>query len=458
MNGVAEVINGVRAPGPQGDRLTGNVRDFRRDVLGTLADGFATYGDIVRFRLGPRIVHVVSHPELAQEVLVERGDEFVKLRRDQGLGIVLGNGLITNTDHDSWLTQRRMMQPMFHRHRLAAMADKMTAAGERMLTRWQARPAGEPVNIATAMMQVTLDIVTQTMFSADVMDKASVVGPAVGVATHFVVERLRSPISPPLQWPTPRNRSLRRAMHTLDDVVYHLIEQRRKDGTTPGDLLDMLLEARDADTGERMSDQQLRDEVLTIFAAGHETTANTLTWAWYALAQHPRILAQLHTELDNVLQGRPPTVADLPALPYTQQVLNEVLRLHPSVPSVPRLVPVATTLRGYTLPADSLVLTSIYNIHRHPAFWSEPTVFNPDRWSEAGTKPHHRLAFMPFGAGPRMCIGNNLALMEGQLLLALVAQRYDLHLVPDQQIVPEVAVTMRPKHGLMMTLHPRTAT
>lgn len=455
MNTVAARTAGVRAPGPRGDWLIGSMRDFRRDSLGTIARSFETYGEIVRFQIGRRTLHWLSHPELAQEVLVERGDDFVKMRRDQGLGLVLGNGLVTNSDHDSWLTQRRMIQPMFHRQRLAAMGDKMVAAGERMLERWQARPAGEIVNIADEMMQVTLDIITQTMFSADMLSTAGTVGPAVGLTTHFVSQRAVNPINLPLNWPTRRNRAFRQATQTLDRIVYQIIEQRRAEGTTYGDLLDMLLEARDADLGESMSNQQLRDEVLTIFSAGHETTANALSWAWYALAQQPEILARLQAELDSVLQGRTPTIDDLPNLPYTQQVFNEVLRLHPPVPSMPRLVAHDTTLRGYALPGDSLVFISIYNIHRHSEFWTEPKLFNPDRWAGDGHKRQHRLAFMPFGAGPRMCIGNNLSLMEGQLLLALVAQYAELRLVPDQQVTPEVAVTMRPKGGLKMTIHPR---
>lgn len=455
MSTVVANTPGVQAPGPRGDWLVGNMRDLRRDSLSTIAQGFETYGEIVRFRIGQRALHMLAHPELAQEVLVERGNDFVKMPKNQGLGLLLGNGLVTNNDHDSWLTQRRMIQPMFHRQRLAAMGDKMVAAGERMLERWQTRPAGEVVNIAEEMMQVTLDIITQTMFSADVLSAAGTVGPAVGLTTHFVSQRGVSPIQLPLSWPTRRNRAFRQATQTLDQIVYQIIDQRRAEGVAHGDLLDMLLEARDADNGESMSNQQLRDEVLTIFAAGHETTANALSWAWYALAQQPEILARLQAELDSVLAGRTPTIADLPHLPYTQQVFNEVLRVHPSVPSVPRLVAHDTLLRGYALPAKSLVLISIYNIHRHPEFWPEPKRFNPDRWAGDDHKRQHRLAFMPFGAGPRMCIGNNLALMEGQLLLAMIAQYAELRLVPDQQVTPEVAITLRPKGGLKMTIHPR---
>jgi cytochrome P450 len=455
MNNTASISSGVQAPGPRGDWLIGNVREIRRDVLEAFSRGFADYGDIVRFQLGPRTMHMLAHPELAQEVLVERTNDFAKLAQNQGLGLVLGNGLVTNGDHDSWLVQRRMMQPMFHRQRLAAMGDKMVAAGERMIQRWRARPAGQSVDIAEEMMQVTLDIITQTMFSADVLDTAGSVGPAIGFTTHFVTQRLQSSIRLPLNWPVPSHRAFRRANENLNQVVYRIIEQRRKEGTSYGDLLDMLLEARDADTGEGMSDTQLRDEVLTIFAAGHETTANALAWAWYALAQQPEVLGKLQAELDSVLQGRTPTVADLPNLPYTQQVFNEVLRLHPSVPAVLRRVPTITQLRGYTLPADSLIFISIYNIHRHPMFWPDPLTFNPERWAGDGAKRQHRLAFMPFGAGPRLCIGNNLALMEGQLLLAMVAQYADLRLVANQRVTPEVAVTMRPKHGLQMTIHPR---
>lgn len=445
------------APGPRGHFLVGSLPEFTHDLPGTMAHNFALYGDMVRYRVGPRTIFVLSHPELSQEILVERQREFPKFEGKNGLGIVVGNGLIANVDHDSWLTQRRMMQPMFHRKRLAAMGDKLSAAGERMVNRWSTYTPGTTVDVGQEMLQVTLDIITQTMFSADVLGQVGSIGPAVDVGIHYASYKLQNPFTAPASWPTPRNRAYAAAQQTLDRVIYGFINQRRASGEAPGDLLDMLLEARDADTGAQMSDQQIHDEVLTIFAAGHETTANTLTFAWYLLSQYPQVLARLQAEIDTVLQGRTPTVADLPQLPYTQQVFKEAMRLYPAAPIVgPRRVLADTTVGGYSVPAGSRLIVSIYNIHRHPALWEKPLLFNPDRFAPEQSANRHHLAFMPFGAGPRKCIGNNLAEMEGPLLLAFGAQRYELRMQPGQPIETEMAITLRPKDGLQMTLHPRT--
>lgn len=456
MNNDTTITKPKIAPGPRGEILLGDVRSFRRDLLGTLTKGFAAYGDIVRYRLGHRVVHVLSHPDLAQEILVARYREFLKPRKNNGLGLILGDGLVTNGDHESWLSQRRMMQPIFHRQRIAAMVGEMTAACDRLLLRWRAQGLTAPaVNMAAEMMQVTLDIITRTMFGADVSAEAGKVGEAIDIASHFVTSRLQNPLPLPLEWPTPGNRAFRRSRDTLDAIVYGLIRQRRG-GDSRGDLLDMLIEARDPETGEGMSEEQIRDEVLTIFAAGHETTSNALTWTWYALAQRPEMMRRLQEEVDAVLAGRAPAAADLPRLSYTQQVFNESLRLYPPVPMIPRRAAGETTLRGYHVPYDSLVFISIYHIHRHPDFWPDAATFDPDRWSpERGTRGYP-LAFMPFGAGPRLCIGNNLALVEGTLLLAQIARHYEPRLVSMRPVVPDVAVTMEPKNGLMMTVHPRT--
>lgn len=443
------------APIPSGKPIIGNVIEFRNDPLGMMKRDFDRYGDVVRYALGKRVAHVASHPELAQEILVDRRADFLKMPIDKGLGMVLGNGLVTSPENESWLSQRRMMQPMFHKQRLAAMGDKMVMAGERLLAEWQQGKVGQSTDISAEMMRVTLDIITQTMFSMDVLSEASKVGHAIGVATHFVTHQVQNPFALPVWVPTPGNRAYTRAHHTLYSVIDSIIRSRRAEGAEHGDLLDMLLEARDADTGEAMSENQLREEVATIFAAGHETTANTLSWTWFMLDQHPDIRERLEAEVDTVLQGRTPTISDLANLPYTLQVLNEVLRLYPVVPFTVRSVPHTTTLGGYTIPANSLLFLSMANIHLHPDFWDDPHTFNPDRWAPGAMKRQHRLAFMPFGAGPRMCIGNNMALMEGQLLIAMIAQRYRLHVENPEAVQREVAITMRPKGGLPMRIEAR---
>lgn len=444
------------APRARGGILLGSLREFRRDFLGTLARGFAEHGDIVRYRLGPRVVHAVTHPDFVHEVLVARSREFRKPRKDMGVGLILGSGLVSNDNYESWLRQRRMMQPIFHRRRIGALAGEMTAAGDGLLSRWEEfAAAGRAVNMTEEMMRVTLEIITRTMFGESVSGEAGEVGEAIRVASHFVTERLQNPFSLPLPVPTPSNREFRRSAKLLDEIIYRIIRRRRAGGERRGDLLDMLIEARDEETGEAMSEAQIRDEALTIFAAGHETTANALTWTWYLLARHPPAMRRLQQEVETVLAGRTPTLEDVPGLKYVAQVLNESLRLYPPVPMVARRVDEESHLGGYRLPKDSLVFMSIYHIHRHTDFWAEPETFDPDRWTEGSGRREHQLSFMPFGAGQRLCIGNHMAMMEGTLLLAQIAQRYEPRLASAAPAVPDVGVTMTPKNGLPMTIHSR---
>ena len=442
------------APAAKGEFLLGNLRDFRRDFLGALLKGFDEHGDLVRFRLGSRVIHAIRHPELAHEVLVSRSRDFQKLRRTQGLGLILGKGLVSNDDHDSWLVQRRMMQPIFHRQRIAALAGEMTAAGSHLLKRLEEHAAnGQAFNMTAEMMRVTLEIITRTMFGEDVSGEAGKVGEATNFLSHFVSNRLRTALPLPLQIPTPQNRAFQRSRKMLDEIIYGIIRRRQSSGEKRSDLLGMLLEARDEETGEGMSERQIRDEVLTIFAAGHETTANALSWTWYLLAKHPESLQKLQHETDAVLAGGMPVLEDIPNLKYCAQVFNESLRLYPPVPMMPRRVDHETTLRGYQIPKNSLLFTSIYHIHHHPDLWDAPDTFDPDRWLPDRGKRAHQLSFMPFGAGQRQCIGNHMALMEGTLLLAQVAARFEPRLVSPDNVSPDVGVTMTPKNGLPMTVN-----
>ncbi len=465
----ADAPSGVkRAPGPRGRFLVGSMRDFRGDrLIDTIEQARARYGDIVRFRIGPRTVHLVSHPNLAWEVLVREKETFLKIQEGTnkkiGLGLVLGEGLLTNRDHESWFARRRILQPVFHRRRVMLMVDEMAAAGQKMLSRWEELYApGDILDVHEEMMRVTLDVINRTMFGADVTQEASRVGTAMTVLTRYAFAQAGNPFAVPPWVPTRRNREFHRALETIDSVVLGLIRARqaaRDSGEPPrGDLLDMLLDAEDAETGGRMSDQEVLDEVKTVFAAGHETTANALTWTWLLLSEHPEASEKLKAELDAVLGGCPPTSADLPNLRYTRQVLEEALRLYPPVPALVRRVVRATALDGCEIPASSRALISIYNIHRHPDFWPEPTRFEPERLSAERKASHHDLAYIPFGAGQHKCIGNNLALIEGTLLLAMFAQRYEFVLVRERLVEREVAVTMRPREGLYVKLRPRLET
>jgi cytochrome P450 len=454
-----------RAPGPPGRFLVGSLRDFRGDrLLATMEQAWVKYGDIVRFRVGPRTVHLISHPDVARQVLVRDKEAFFKIQEGTdkkiGLGLVLGEGLLTNRDRDSWFIKRRILQPVFHRRRIITMVDEIVTAGRTMLSRWEEIYAPEDVlDVHEEMMRVTLDVITRTMFGADVTREAGMVGTAMTVLTRYAFAQAGNPFSVPPWIPTRRNREFHQALKTIDSIVLGLIQARqmaRERGEQPrGDLLDMLLDAEDAETGERMSDQEVLDEVKTVFAAGHETTANALTWTWLLLAENPEVGEKLKTELDAVLGGRPPASADLPHLRYTRQVFEEALRLYPPVPALVRRVVRPITLGNYEIPAASRCLISIYNTHRHPKFWQRPTRFEPERFSPEHKTSHHDLAYIPFGAGQHKCIGNNLALTEGTLLLAMVAQRYEFVLVPGRLVEREVAVTMRPRDGLYVRLRPR---
>jgi cytochrome P450 len=455
-----------RAPGPRGRFLVGNLGDFRGDrLIGTMEQAWAKYGDVVRFRVGPRTVHLISHPDLAQEVLVKQKETFFKIQEGTdkkiGLGLVLGEGLLTNREHDSWFARRRMLQPVFHRRRIATMADEMVAAGRKMLSRWEETYAAEGVfDVHEEMMRVTLDVINRTMFGADVTREAGRVGTAMTVLTRYAFAQAGNPFSVPPWVPTLRNQEFHRALETIDSVVLDLIRARQASRGSGeqlrGDLLDMLLDAEDVETGERMTDQEVLDEVKTVFAAGHETTANALTWTWLLLSEHPEAGEKLVAELDMVLGGRAPALADVPNLLFTRQVFDEALRLYPPVPALVRRVVRPSTLGGYEIPVGSRALISIYNIHRHPQFWEEPSRFEPERFSPEQRASGHDLAYIPFGAGQHKCIGNNLALMEGPLLLAMIAQRYKLDLEPGRSVEREVAVTMRPKEGVYVRLRPRS--
>jgi cytochrome P450 len=340
------------------------------------------------------------------------------------------------------------------------MVDEMVAVGQKMLSRWEELYEPEDViNIHEEMMRVTLDVINRTMFGADVTREAGRVGVAMTVLTRYAFAQAGNPFSVPPWLPTRRNKEFHRALETIDSVVFGLIRARqaeRDSGEQPrDDLLDMLLDAEDAETGERMSDQEVLDEVKTVFAAGHETTANALTWTWLLLSQHPEVGEKLKAELDAVLGDHPPTSANMPNLYYTKQVFDEALRLYPPVPALVRRAIRPTTLDSYEIPATSRVLISIYNLHRHPEFWEDPTRFKPQRFLTERRASHHDLAYIPFGAGQHKCIGNNFALMEGPLLLAMIAQRYELDLVAERPTEREVAITMRPKEGLYMRLRPR---
>ncbi len=440
------------------------------------------YGDFVRYPLGPLQVYLAAHPDHVRHVLQYNNRNYVKDTFQYNLlRSVTGDGLLVS-DGPSWLQQRRLAQPAFHRQRIASFGGLMAQAAEEMVEAWApAAAAGQAIDIAQEMMEVALKIVGRALFSIDVRREAAELAQAVLVLLEHVVGRARTLALMPEFLPTPGNLRARAALRRLDRFVYALIAERRRlaaEGQAlPDDLLTMLMQARDlspdpAPTGRgrntvltpdpapnagrgepaagMLSDRQLRDEVITLIIAGHETVASALAWAWYLLSQNPDACAGLHEEVDRVLGGRLPSVEDLPGLPYTRMVFNEALRLYPPAWIITRKALAEDRIGGYRVPAGALVVLSPYITQRLPAFWTEPERFRPERFSGQEAAGRTRFAYFPFGAGPRLCIGNTFALVEAQLVLVTAARRYRLELAPGRPVEVEPGVTLRPKHGLWM--------
>jgi cytochrome P450 len=439
-------------PGPKGLPFVGHLFAFRRDPIGLLQRLARDYGDLVYFRVGPQDVFLLNHPESIQNVLVTHQRNFMKGRGLERAKVFLGEGLLTS-EGEFHRRQRRLAQPAFHKQRVAGYGTIMAEYAVRTREHWQ---EGATVDVAQEMMRLTLAIVGKTLFDADVEAEAT----EVGVALTTVMEgwsRLMSPFYDLLRrLPLPSNRRTEQGCDRLNATVLRLISDRRASGEDRGDLLSMLLLAQDeeGDSGG-MTDQQVRDEAMTLFLAGHETTANALTWTWYLLAQHPAVESQLHAELDAVLAGRVPTTEDVPQLRYTRMVLAESMRLYPPAWVIGRRVLNDYEILPYTIPANSLLLMSPYVMHRDPRYFPDASVFDPQRWTPEAQAERPKFSYFPFGGGPRQCIGEAFAWMEGVLLLAILAQHWQLRLVPGHPVEPRPLITLRPKYGMRMVLERR---
>lgn len=438
------------APGPPGHFLLGHLREFRADVLDLVVRSAAEYGDIVRCRLGPHVVHLVNHPEHAEKIL--RSPNYDKQTRSSAtIKAISGDSLLT-CNGDFWRRQRRMDQPAFHHRQIAGFTDKMTAAAGEMLERWSHHPSGEPLDIAPEMARVTYSIVGRTLFSFDTGADSEAVEEAMRVMLPHVFEKLGRVVNLPGWFPSPANRRFTKALGDVDRVVYRIIAEHRaamEAGEMPTDLLAMLMAARDPDTGEALPDSQLRNETITFLLAGHETTANALTWIFHLIATHPDVEAALVEEIDTVLGGRTPVFQDIPALRYTKRAIQEAMRLYPPIWIIERRVIREDVIGGYHFPAGSSVVISPFALHRHPGFWEEPEKFDPDRFLQPPPD-----AYIPFGLGPRFCIGNEFAMLEAHIIVAMVLQRYRLRMLPGHVVVRQPDITLRARHGMMMTLNP----
>ena len=412
-----------------------------------------TYGDIVSYRMGGEHLFLVNDWQHIREILVTNNRNFTKSRGLERSKRLLGRGLLTS-EGAFHLRHRRLMQPAFHRERIAGYGQTMVEYADRMRNAWT---DGATLDIAREMNRLTLSIVGKTLFDADVESQAAEVGDALtGVIESFWMMML--PLADVLErLPVPRMRRARIARARLDAIIYGMIAERRASGRDHGDLLSMLLSAQDEDDGGVMTDQQVRDEAMTIFLAGHETTANAMTWTWYLLGGAPDVEAKVHEEIDRVLKGRLPATEDLRLLPYVERVVTESMRLYPPAWIIGRRAIADYPLGPYIAPAQSILIMSPYIIQRDPRYYSEPERFNPDRWTPEFRAALPKFVYFPFGGGPRQCIGESVAWMELVLLVATIAQRWQLRLVPGHPVVPQPLVTLRAKHGMKMTVHERRA-
>ncbi len=441
-------------PGPK-DRFPGETfLAFRRDPLRVLTASVAEYGNLVHFKVAGQHIFLLNEPELIRDLLVTDNKTFIKSR---GLAVarrVLGNGLLTS-EGEFHLRQRRMIQPAFHRLRIASYAGTMVDYAARTRERWA---DGATVDMHGEMMRLTLAVVGKTLFDEDVEGEAREIGAALTVTINMFQRQLNPWWDWLMRLPLPSTRRYEAARARLDRTIYRFIRERRASGEDRGDLLSMLLQTQDEEGNrERMTEKQVRDEAMTLFLAGHETTANALTWTWYLLSQNPEAEARMHAEIDAVLGGRLPTVEDLPDLKYTEMALTESMRLYPPAWIVGRQALNDYQLGDgeYVAPEGSTLFASQYIMHRDARFFPEPERFQPERWTPERKASLPKFAYFPFGGGPRVCIGEPFAWMEGVLLLATLGQKWRMRLDPNQRVALLPQITLRPKYGMKMRLERR---
>ena len=443
-----KVIQQNLPPTVKTDLIGGHFRSFRKNPTEFLTK-LSKLGDVSSFKVGGVQAFLINHPDLIRDLLVTNHAKFIKGRALQRAKGLLGEGLLTS-EKEFHLRQRRMIQPAFHRNRINEYAKAMIEFGEKMSSEWR---DGEVRNIDKEMMRLTLWIVGKTLFSANVEDEAMEVGKAMTTIVSMFNFML-FPFSEILEkLPLPPIKKLKNARNTLDEVIYKIIDERRKSGEDTGDLLSMLLMAQDEETGNAMTDKQVRDECLTLFLAGHETTANALTWTFYLLSQNPASEAKFHAELAEILGDKPITPEDYPRLKYTEQILAESMRLFPPAWTVGRLATAEHEFGGYLIPPKSLVLASQFVMHRDARFWENAEDFQPERWEKLSIKEAgNKFIYFPFSKGIRNCIGEGFAWMEGVLLLAILGRNWKLSLPPEQKIGLQAMITLRPKFGMKMKI------
>jgi cytochrome P450 len=440
-------------PGPKGLPLFGLAFQVLRDPLETLRRLAREYGDIVCVPIVNQHRIFLNHPDYIEQVCIVQQAKFHKSKLTKDVTQrLLGQGLLIS-EGDFWRRQRRLAQPAFHRSRINEYGATMVERAEVRMKQWR---DGDVRDITQEMMAMTLDIAVRTLFGSTLQAEAEQVGDSLGYLMRYSLRKARSPIKVPENWPTPANRRATRETQFLDSLIYGIIKERQAEGNTNHhhDLLAMLMSAMDED-GTQMTPRQLRDESMTLFLAGHETTALTLSWAWYMLSENPAAEARLHEELHGILAGRAPELADFERLPYLRAVVNETLRLYPAAYILARTSVAPCTIAGYDFPADTTMIMAQWVMHRDLRYFDDPEVFQPERWLNGLENRLPAGAYFPFGDGPRRCIGQGFALLESALVLATIAQKYRFKLVPGHPVIPDPLVTLRAKHGIRMTFHGR---
>jgi cytochrome P450 len=426
------------------------------DPLGYQLRARARFGDVFRSRIGPTLVHFLYHPDHVRHVLYDSQKNYPRGWHYRLLRSLLGNGLVAS-EGEYWRRQRRLAQPAFSRPRLIRYAQVMVEATSGMLARWErAAGPGNAINISAEMSHLTLAIAGLTLFSRDPSQEADVVGRTFSVLAAYLEHRFNHPLlSLPAWIPTARNRRMKDAARTLNGIVLDLIRQRQREGRDHGDLLSMLMQARDEEAGEAMTEDQVRSEALTFLVAGYETTSTALSWTWFLLGSHRSLRQRLREEVAIVLADRIPTIDDVPRLIATRMVIEESMRLYPPVWAVAREAAFEDEIGGYRIPARSTVIVSPFVTHRHPDYWERPEIFDPDRFTPERLAQRPKGAYLPFLGGPHQCIGNEFAMLEMILVVAMTVQRFEVELLPDQTIFPKAALTLRPSSPVRVTLEAR---
>ena len=442
----------VPIPRIPGLPLLGNIFALRNERLALLQHISHQFGDIGAFHFGTRLVPLVNSPELVRQVLVDQGAIFEKTATVRALGTpVLGNSVFLSEGEEHH-RQRKLLSPHFQHSRIVHYAGIMTQFTEHLQATWQ---EGATINLADEMMRLTLWIISKVLFDADVSGEESELGEVLTYTFRHFADEMTNPLHLPQSWPTPRNRRAREAIAKVNASIYRMIAERRQNGEDRSDFLSALLHAEDEEHTASLSDLQARNETLSLFVAGHETTATALTWCWYLLSQHPEVYEKMKAEGDRVLAGRLPTIADIPNLPYTLQVFKETLRLYPPVYAFTRGANAATRLGDYLIPKGTSVVISPYTLHRRASLFPDPENFDPERFSPQQEPDIARYSYIPFGAGSHMCLGTHFALLEGQLILATLAQRVTFEFAGSGAIDPEPLLTLRPKGEVVMRVQQR---